>query len=278
AEGLVWGTCLLCTDPSLPRPNISLSPTGVTAPGADVTIRCQGQHQDVRFFLHKAGDLNPQQHMDPAGAGAEFRIPTVGLQHGGSYSCSYWPRSEPFVSSLPSDPVQLVVADSPYSKPSISLSPGGEISPGTDVTISCQGPRQGVRFKLYRAGVARWHMEPAGSTAEFRIPNARREDGGSYTCSYESLREPPISSPHSDPLQLVVEGEGVSAIPGREPWSPGAQPSPALTARPHSCPKSREGTQVSWLPPPPALTARPHSCSKSRERTRSPGAQPPTLL
>nr|XP_005315253.1 T-cell-interacting, activating receptor on myeloid cells protein 1-like [Chrysemys picta bellii] len=51
--------------------------------------------------------------MDPAGDGAEFRIPTVGRQHGGSYSCSYRPQSEPFVSSQPSDPVQLVVAVDP---------------------------------------------------------------------------------------------------------------------------------------------------------------------
>ncbi|XP_039366207.1 leukocyte immunoglobulin-like receptor subfamily A member 2 [Mauremys reevesii] len=101
---------IIVADPSLPRPSISLSPTGVTAPGADVTIRCQGQRRDVRFFLHKAGDLNPQRHMDPAGARAKFRIPTVGRQHGGSYSCSYRPRSEPFVSSQPSDSVQLVVA------------------------------------------------------------------------------------------------------------------------------------------------------------------------
>ncbi|XP_073178237.1 osteoclast-associated immunoglobulin-like receptor isoform X1 [Lepidochelys kempii] len=104
---------LVVTDPSLPRPSISLSPTGVTAPGANVTIRCQGQRRDVRFFLHKAGDLNPPRHMDPAGDGAEFRIPTVGRQHGGSYGCSYRPRSEPFVSSQPSDPVQLVVAAAP---------------------------------------------------------------------------------------------------------------------------------------------------------------------
>ncbi|CAM5173860.1 unnamed protein product [Eretmochelys imbricata] len=102
---------IIVVDPSLPRPSISLSPTGVTAPGADVTIRCRGQSRDVRFFLHKAGDLNPPRHMDPAGDGAEFHIPTVGRQHGGSYSCSYRPRSEPFVSSQPSHPVQLVVAD-----------------------------------------------------------------------------------------------------------------------------------------------------------------------
>uniref|UniRef100_A0A452GVX6 Immunoglobulin domain-containing protein n=1 Tax=Gopherus agassizii TaxID=38772 RepID=A0A452GVX6_9SAUR len=108
--GLVLTSCLLCADPSLPRPSISLSPSGVTAPGADVTIQCQGPRWDVRFFLHKAGDLNPQQHMDRTGAGAEFRIPTVGRQHGGSYSCSYRPQSEPFVCSQPSNTVELVVA------------------------------------------------------------------------------------------------------------------------------------------------------------------------
>nr|XP_023968686.2 immunoglobulin superfamily member 1-like [Chrysemys picta bellii] len=101
---------LVVRDPNLPRPSISLSPTGVTAPGADATIRCQGQRRDVTFFLHKAGDLNPPRHMEPAGDGAEFHIPTVGQQHGGSYSCSYRNRSEPFISSQPSDPVQLVVA------------------------------------------------------------------------------------------------------------------------------------------------------------------------
>uniref|UniRef100_A0A452GPF7 Ig-like domain-containing protein n=1 Tax=Gopherus agassizii TaxID=38772 RepID=A0A452GPF7_9SAUR len=101
---------LVVRDPGLSRPSISLSPTGVTAPGADVTIWCQGQRRDLRFFLHKTGDLNPQRHMDRTGAGAEFRIPSVGRQHGGNYSCSYRPRSEPFVSSQPSDPVQLVIA------------------------------------------------------------------------------------------------------------------------------------------------------------------------
>ncbi|XP_065427005.1 osteoclast-associated immunoglobulin-like receptor [Chrysemys picta bellii] len=123
---------LVVRDRSLSRPSISLSPTGVTAPGADVTIRCQGQRRDVTFFLHKAGDLNPQRHMDPAGDGAEFRIPTVGRQHGGSYSCSYRLQSQPFVSSQPSDTVQLVVAD---ERPSSTFSlPAGPSEGGTDPT------------------------------------------------------------------------------------------------------------------------------------------------
>ncbi|XP_065276945.1 immunoglobulin superfamily member 1-like [Emys orbicularis] len=185
------------------KPSISLSPSGEIAPGTDVTISCHGLQQGVRFKMYRAGVA--RWHTEPSGSTAEFRIPNARREDGGNYTCSYESLTEPPVSSPHSDPVQLVV-EAHYSKPSISLSPSREIAPGTDVTISCHGPRQGVRFKMYRAGVARWHTEPSGSTAEFRIPNARREDGGNYTCSYESLREPPVSSPHSDPVQLVVAG------------------------------------------------------------------------
>uniref|UniRef100_A0A8C8SQ80 Ig-like domain-containing protein n=1 Tax=Pelusios castaneus TaxID=367368 RepID=A0A8C8SQ80_9SAUR len=101
---------IIVADPGLPRPAISLRPSSVPAPGANVTIRCEGPGRAVRFFLHKAGDLNLQEHVDPAGDWTEFRIPDVGRHHGGRYSCSYRPRSQPFVSSEPSDPMELLVA------------------------------------------------------------------------------------------------------------------------------------------------------------------------
>ncbi|KAM9112908.1 uncharacterized protein ACDP82_019765 [Pangshura tecta] len=195
---------LVVRDPSLPRPSISLSPTWVTAPGADVTIRCEGQRRDVRFFLHKAGDLNLQRHMDPAGAGAEFRIPSVGRQHRGSYSCSYRPRAEPFVSSQPSDPVQLVVAEPSYPKPSISLSPSGGVSLGGAVAIWCHGLRQGMRFVLNKEGRHFPPVDSDGLEAEFPISNVSREDGGNYSCSYHSRSEPFAVSYPSDPVELVV--------------------------------------------------------------------------
>uniref|UniRef100_A0A8C4W0A9 Ig-like domain-containing protein n=1 Tax=Gopherus evgoodei TaxID=1825980 RepID=A0A8C4W0A9_9SAUR len=187
-------------DPSLPRPSISLSPTGVTVPGADITIRCQGQRRDVRFFLHKAGDLNPQRHMDPAGAGAEFRIPTVGRRHGG----------KPFVSSQPSDTVQLVVMF--YPKPSISVSPSGVIPVGGNVTIRCRHQHQNMRFQLYKAGDGNYlsYTDPAGSEAEFPITSARREHGGSYTCRYIYRSGGTVYSEPSDPVQIIVAGEGPS--------------------------------------------------------------------
>uniref|UniRef100_A0A8C3P8I5 Immunoglobulin domain-containing protein n=1 Tax=Chrysemys picta bellii TaxID=8478 RepID=A0A8C3P8I5_CHRPI len=207
--------CLLCADPNLPRPSISLSPTGVTAPGADVTIWCQGQYWYVRFFLHKAGDLNPQRHMDPAGDTAEFHIPNVGRQHGGNYSCSYRPRSEPFVSSQPSDPVELVVAEGSYPKPSISVSPGGVIPVGGNITIRCQHQHLGMRFLLYKAGVGKYlnYTDPAGYMAEFPITSARREHGGSYTCRYSNRTIQTAYSEPSDPVQIIVAGQGPSPAP-----------------------------------------------------------------
>ncbi|XP_074927369.1 alpha-1B-glycoprotein-like [Chelonoidis abingdonii] len=195
---------LVVRDPSLTRPNISLSLTGVMAPGADVIIWCQGQRRDVRFFLHKAGDLNLQQQMDPTGAGAVFRIPSVGRQHGGSYSCSYRPQSEPFVSSQPSDTVQLVVAEPSYPKPNISGIPSRVVSLGAAVTIRCEGQHQGMRFLLNKEGRHFPPVDSGGFVAEFLIRNVSREDGGSYNCSYHSRSEPFNVSYPSDPMELVV--------------------------------------------------------------------------
>ncbi|XP_039365879.1 basement membrane-specific heparan sulfate proteoglycan core protein-like isoform X16 [Mauremys reevesii] len=197
---------LVVRDPSLPRPSISLSPTGVSAPGADVTIQCQGQRRDVRFFLHKAADLNPQRHLDPAGDGAEFRIPSVGRQHGGSYSCSYRPRSEPFVSSEPSDPVQLVVAEREFLKPTIWVSPSRVVALGGNVTIHCEGQDPGMEFVLRKAGHPNPQVQtvPHGPVAEFPIASVSREDGGTYTCEYRSITEQSRWSYLSDPVEIIV--------------------------------------------------------------------------
>ncbi|KAG6925898.1 leukocyte immunoglobulin like receptor A4, partial [Chelydra serpentina] len=101
----VWG------EPSYPKPNISLSPSGEASLGGAVAIWCQGQHRGMRFVLDKEG--RNVSHVDPVRSEAVFSISIVRWEHGGSYSCYYCNRSEQRTKSYPSDPVELVVRAPP---------------------------------------------------------------------------------------------------------------------------------------------------------------------
>ncbi|KAM7134460.1 leukocyte immunoglobulin-like receptor subfamily B member 3 isoform 2-T3 [Macrochelys suwanniensis] len=98
---------IIVGEPSYPKPNISLSPSGGVSLGGAVAVWCHGQHRGVRFVLNKE-----RRHFPPVDSdrlGAMFSIRNVRREDGGSYSCSYHSRSEPFSVSYPSDPVELVV-------------------------------------------------------------------------------------------------------------------------------------------------------------------------
>ncbi|KAG6925899.1 leukocyte immunoglobulin like receptor A2, partial [Chelydra serpentina] len=85
-----------------------------------------------------------------------------------------------------------VLGKGSYPKPSISVSPGGVIPMGGNVTIRCRHQRQGMRILLYKDGDGNLlnHRDPAGSEAEFPIPSTRREHGGNYTCRYSNRTGP----------------------------------------------------------------------------------------
>uniref|UniRef100_A0A8C3HYT1 Ig-like domain-containing protein n=1 Tax=Chrysemys picta bellii TaxID=8478 RepID=A0A8C3HYT1_CHRPI len=101
---------LLVCEPPAPGPSISISPSGVIAPGGAVTIRCQCRCGARRFLLYKDGNPNALQDMEPAGDLAEFPIRNVSWRDAGNYSCYYHHKLYPFIWSHPSDPVDLVVA------------------------------------------------------------------------------------------------------------------------------------------------------------------------
>uniref|UniRef100_A0A8C3SI40 Ig-like domain-containing protein n=1 Tax=Chelydra serpentina TaxID=8475 RepID=A0A8C3SI40_CHESE len=324
------------------KPTVWVSPSRVVALGGSVTIGCGGWYRSMKFFLRKAGHPNPQvQTVVPDWTMAEFRIPSVGREAGGSYTCDYHSITEQNRSSHPSDPVEIIVAaysrdlhsplqvsgaavhrsqeswlpalpaqkpgsewtpetglachplgsralaprgwgcsvshavspglrgnsgplwkgvqepvpraagsDPPlrphepsYPKPSISLRPSGEVSLGGAVTVWCRVQRRGVRFVLNKEGRHVSYMDSDGSEVVFPINNVRREDGGSYSCSYHSRSEPFAVSYPSDPVELVVRGEGPSS----------ASPFPAPTpARPSRGISGLEGTIGGHLVQPPA--------------------------
>uniref|UniRef100_A0A8C3HIZ9 Immunoglobulin domain-containing protein n=1 Tax=Chrysemys picta bellii TaxID=8478 RepID=A0A8C3HIZ9_CHRPI len=213
--------------PRLPAPHPARS-MGITPMGAEAIIWCQGPRRDVRFFLHRAGDQNPQRQMDSAGNRAEFRIPTVGRQHGGNYSCSYRNRSEPFVSSQPSDPVQLAVAGE--GPGSVSLlpapHPAGHMC-SSHCSLTQQPPAQ--------VGTTQPALE-CRNVAEFPIRNVSRGDAGNYSCQYSTKSDLSVWSEPSDPVELVVTGEGPGymfpfPVPHPARLSAGLGPDGTLRAR-----------------------------------------------
>nr|XP_042703844.1 leukocyte immunoglobulin-like receptor subfamily A member 6 [Chrysemys picta bellii] len=188
----------------------------------------------MEFFLHKAGDPNPQVWTVPDGTVAEFPIPSVGREDGGSYTCDYRSIADQSRSSHPSDPVEIIVGlgEPSYPKPNISLlSPSGGVSLGGSVAVQCRAQCQGVRFVLNKEGRHFQPVDSNGFEVVFPISNVSREHGGSYSCSYHSRSEPFGVSYPSDPVELVVTGvteepTGLDQTPPsmkrkrRRPWSP----------------------------------------------------------
>ncbi|KAM7134225.1 leukocyte immunoglobulin-like receptor subfamily A member 5 [Macrochelys suwanniensis] len=101
------------------KPTISVSPSRVVALRGSVTIRCEGRYRSMEFFLRKAGHPNPQVQMVPDGTMAEFPIPSVSREDGGSYTCDYHSITEQSRWSYLSDPVEIIVAEPSYPKPNI---------------------------------------------------------------------------------------------------------------------------------------------------------------
>uniref|UniRef100_A0A452GMA3 Ig-like domain-containing protein n=1 Tax=Gopherus agassizii TaxID=38772 RepID=A0A452GMA3_9SAUR len=208
---------------------------------ASGTLRCWG----LEFALYKAGARNAAARSRDS-AGVKFPILKVSRAEGGSYT-GYYPSSlDPDTWSEPSDTVQLVVAgEGPSSASSLPAPPPPPASPTRRLHASgtlrarlvwCRGQHQGMRFMLNKEGRHVRTVDSDGSEVVFYISNMSREDGGNYSCSYHSRSEPFAVSYPSDPMELVVTGEGRG--PAQRPRSqPQAQPDPHMPTG-HSDPGS----------------------------------------
>lgn len=101
---------VLCIDPSLPRPNISISPSGLVVLGGRVNLRCEIEDGPATFYLHRAGDPTLEWLMKPDFDVGEHPISNVSWTHQGNYSCSYSFDDGCFVRSAHSDPWELLVS------------------------------------------------------------------------------------------------------------------------------------------------------------------------
>ncbi|XP_023603175.1 leukocyte immunoglobulin-like receptor subfamily A member 6 [Myotis lucifugus] len=97
------------------RPSLSVQPGPRVASGENVTLLCQSRSPRDTFLLSKEGAASPplcrgakhraQQFQ------AEFSMSPVTSAHGGTYRCYSSHSSSPFLLSLPSEPLELLVSD-----------------------------------------------------------------------------------------------------------------------------------------------------------------------
>ncbi|XP_005864637.2 PREDICTED: leukocyte immunoglobulin-like receptor subfamily A member 6, partial [Myotis brandtii] len=103
------------------RPSLSVQPGPRVASGENVTLLCQSRSPRDMFLLSKEGAAGPPLHLRSKHRAqqyqAEFSMSPVTSAHGGSYRCYSSHSISPFLLSLPSEPLELLVSG-PSGSPS----------------------------------------------------------------------------------------------------------------------------------------------------------------
>nr|XP_060508647.1 platelet glycoprotein VI isoform X2 [Panthera onca] len=196
--GLCLGQVVQSRQVSLPKPSLHALPSSLVPLEKPVTIQCQGPPGVDLYRLEK---LRSGKYKDQA----VLFIPAMKQSFAGCYRCSYQNGTR---WSPPSDRLELV-ATGVYAKPSLSAQPGPAVSPGGDVTLQCRSQYGFDQFALYKEGDTgpykgpeRWYR------ADFPIITVTAAHSGIYRCYSFSSQHPYLWSAPSDPLELVVTGEG----------------------------------------------------------------------
>ncbi|XP_023605003.1 leukocyte immunoglobulin-like receptor subfamily A member 6, partial [Myotis lucifugus] len=217
----------VCSHPSDPlellvpgesgKPSLLSQQGPIVASGQSLTLQCRSDVGYDRFALHKEGGRDlPQSLVLQPQAGlsqAHFPLDTVSSSHGGRYRCygGYNLSSE---WSAPSDPLDILVAGHLPDRPSLSVQPGPRVASGENVTLLCQSRSPRDTFLLSKEGAAdpplhlRSKHRAQQSQAEFSMSPVTSAHGGTYRCYSSHSTSPFLLSLPSEPLELLVSGEG----------------------------------------------------------------------
>ncbi|XP_021239314.1 natural cytotoxicity triggering receptor 1-like, partial [Numida meleagris] len=134
-------------------------------------------------------------------------------------------------------------------RPSLSLHPSQGVFLGDTVTLHCHLPHLAAWVWLYqdRGPTHNKYKLKELDVVEFSFVSTKREHAGTYRCQYQ-VSEPLGTSNMSDPVELVVTGEG--AGDSKWLWVLPTGPCPSAVPSPHA--------DHSF--PPPGISLHPEEC------------------
>ncbi|XP_051684698.2 leukocyte immunoglobulin-like receptor subfamily A member 6 isoform X1 [Oryctolagus cuniculus] len=216
-----------------PAPSLSAQPSLVVASGENVSLSCGSDEAGTAHLLKEggAGPLHSPEARFSRGAGvwqATFLLGSVDSTYGGIYRCYRAYSSQPYVWSLPSEPLELQVTGM-YRKPSLQAQPGPSVRRGAMVALRCGSEEAMDTFLLHKvdSGAPPQRLRVLGSAtaaqATFTLGPVTSAHGGTYRCYSAHSTDPYLWSWPSDPLQLEVSGGPEPSSPSRpQPDSPTA--------------------------------------------------------
>ncbi|XP_074242048.1 leukocyte immunoglobulin-like receptor subfamily A member 3 isoform X3 [Saimiri boliviensis] len=197
------------------KPTLSALPSPVVTPGGNVTLQCGSQVAPDGFTLCKEEDEHPQRlNSQPCTRGssrAVFSVGPLSPSRRWTYRCYGYYSHSPYVWSLPSDVLELLVPGV-SEKPSLSVQPGPVVAPGETLTLQCGSDVGYDRFALYKDWGPDFLQRPgrqlqAGlSQANFILSPVSRSHGGQYRCFGAHNFSSEWSAP-SDPLDILIAGQ-----------------------------------------------------------------------
>ncbi|XP_033024283.1 immunoglobulin superfamily member 1-like [Lacerta agilis] len=211
------------TEQFYPKPSISVNSHEFIALGGNATIRCKSEENPMAEFTLLREDYWGNREIKKMEPGCIlFPILNAKGTDGGIYFCTYCFQSDLDFHqqcSNYSDRVYINITDPWLSKPSITLKPTQQISPGMNVSIECQGAKSYVTFSLFKSNnlIASQKTESDRNATKFFFSEVRLEAGGSYTCRYQQTGYSFLWSESSDPMELVVTASpkpSISVSPG----------------------------------------------------------------
>ncbi|XP_017722010.1 PREDICTED: leukocyte immunoglobulin-like receptor subfamily A member 3, partial [Rhinopithecus bieti] len=174
------------------KPTLSALLSPVVTSGGNVTLQCVSQVAFDRFILCEEGEDEHPQHLNSQShahgwSWAVFSVGPVRPSRRWWYRCYGYDSRAPYVWSLPSDLLELLVPGV-SKKPSLSVQPGLVVALGESLTLQCGSDAGYDRFALYKEWGRDFLQRPgrqphAGlSQANFTLGAVSRSHGGQYRC------------------------------------------------------------------------------------------------